>query len=141
MRALATAATPGPWERPLDTRHKNLVGAALPDGEQGRFTDGTVPDYMTSGYLGRYRGQRERVAVVSCNTWSDGHFARKRSGRDLEYIASMGPHVGLALADWLDAVAGQAEQSGNWALHSLSPGPLKFALAYLNENEENDDGN
>jgi hypothetical protein len=131
MRELATAATPGPWERPLDTRYKNLVGAALPEGEQGRFTDGLVPDYMNSGYLGRYRGQRERVAVVSCNIWSDGSFARKRSGRDLEYIASMHPAVALALADWLDAIAEQAEQSGNWALHSLSPGPLKVARAYL----------
>lgn len=53
------------------------------------------------------------------------------------YMASMGPHLGLALADWLDALAGQAEQSGTWALHSLSPGPLAVARAYLNE--ENDD--
>ena len=52
------------------------------------------------------------------------------------YIASVHPGFGLELADWLDAVAEQAEQSGNWALHSLSPGPLKVARAYLGTQEE-----
>ena len=31
LRELAEGATPGPWERPLDTRYKNFVMAALPE--------------------------------------------------------------------------------------------------------------
>jgi hypothetical protein len=102
MRKRAEEATPGPWERPLDTQTRSIVGAALPADEKGRYQDGVVPTYMTRGYLSRYIGQRERVCVVACETWSDGHFSRKRSGRDLDYIASMHPLVALALADWLD---------------------------------------
>jgi hypothetical protein len=30
MREKAAAATPGPWERPLDVRNKAIVMAALP---------------------------------------------------------------------------------------------------------------
>lgn len=55
------------------------------------------------------------------------------------HIAGMHPGVAEALADWLDSLAEWSEQSGHWALHSLSPGPLRFALAYLHENEENPD--
>jgi hypothetical protein len=75
---------------------------------------------------------RKRVARFGQKEWKADH-------ADAVYVASMGPDVGLALARWLGDLAEQAEQSGNWALHSLSPGPLKFALAYLNENEENPD--
>jgi hypothetical protein len=109
MRKRATEATPGPWERPLGVPSRSFVGAALPEGEQGRYRDGLIGDWATKGYLSRYRGQRERVSVVSCATWDDGTFVRQRSGRDLEYIASMHPLVALAVADWLDATAGQAE--------------------------------
>lgn len=106
MRKRASEATPGPWERPLDTRHKNLVIAALPEGEQGQRMDGTIPAewHYFSGPTGRYAGQRERVVVVSAEAGMLG-FARKRSGRDLEHIAGMHPAVALAVADWLEQVA------------------------------------
>ena len=115
MRERAGEATPGPWERPLDVRHKDLVGAALPEDEKPRqWEDGIIPDYMTSGYVGRYRGQRERVGVVQCNTWSDGTHSRKRNGRDLEYIAAMHPGVGLAVAALLEETAERARIELTW---------------------------
>jgi hypothetical protein len=48
-----------------------------------------------------------------------------------EHIAGWGPRVALAVAGWLDAVADRAEQPGALVLHSLSPGPLAVARAYL----------
>jgi len=51
------------------------------------------------------------------------------------YIASVHPGFGLELADWLDAVAEWSEQTGNWELRSLSPGPLKVARVYLGTQE------
>lgn len=108
MRERAEAATPGPWERPLDVRYKDIVGAPLPEGEEGRYVSGIIPDHAT-GYSGRYKGQRERCGVVQCNTMSDGSFVRKRSGRDLDYIAGMHPLVALAVADFLDAAGNDAD--------------------------------
>jgi hypothetical protein len=109
MRERAEAGTPGPWERPLDTRHKNFVMAALPEGEQGSHTDGMIPAEFSShkGPTGRYAGQRERVGIVSAAIWSIGGFVRKRSGRDLDYIASMHPTVTLAIAKLLEARAAE----------------------------------
>jgi hypothetical protein len=52
------------------------------------------------------------------------------------YIASMHPGVALAVADWLDAEAERAERPGSFALHSLSPGPLAIARAYLGETDD-----
>jgi hypothetical protein len=117
MREKATAATPGPWERPLDTRHKNLVGAALPEDEEPRqWQGGIIPESFAqySGYSNRYAGQRERVEVVQCSTWSDGRHDRKRNGRDLEYIAAMHPGVGLAVAEWLEESSRQARDAMIW---------------------------
>ncbi len=107
MRKRAKEATPGPWERPLDIRHKNSVIAALPEDERGEWVGGVIPARFAShkGLLGRYAGQRERVGIVSAAIWSLGSFMRKRSGRDLDYIASMHPGVALAVADWLDSAA------------------------------------
>lgn len=105
MRKRAEDATPGPWERPLDTRTKSAVIAALPDDEEGSYRSGMIPAEFAShkGPTGRYAGQRERVGVVSASTWSGGGgFARKRSGRDLEHIASWDPVVALAVAEWLE---------------------------------------
>jgi hypothetical protein len=99
MRSRAEAATPGPWARPLNTRNKAIVTASLPEGEQGAYISGTDPT----------TGERERCCVVLANTWSDGKHFRKRSGRDLEFIAAMHPAVALAVADWLDAEAAAHE--------------------------------
>lgn len=88
LRKRATEATPGPWERPLDTRSKSIVGAALPAGENpGGWIDGIIPAEFSSygGHENRHAGQRER----------------QRSGCDLEYIALVDPDVGLAIADWI----------------------------------------
>jgi len=114
LRKLAGDATAGPWERPLDTRHKDFVGAALPDDEQPRtWRDGIIPEEFSQypGYQYRYAGQRERVCVVQCNTCSDGSHDRKRNGRDLEYVAAMDPIVGLALARWLEAEAARCAEN------------------------------
>jgi hypothetical protein len=143
MRKLASEATPGPWERPLDTRHKNAVIAALPEDEDPRqWQGGVIPAEFAShnGPMGRYAGQRERVGVVSADIWSTGGFIRKRSGRDLEFIASMHPLVGLALAGLLDDSAAYYEGlSANEAAFvaaalggDVDPG-LKLARLFLGE--------
>jgi hypothetical protein len=134
MRERAEAATPGPWERPLDTRHKNFVMAALPEGEQGSYVSGTIPAEFAhhSGITGRYAGQRERVSVVSADIWSPGGFMRKRSGRDLDYIASWHPAVALAVADWLDRFADPVYCYGPAEYDSA----LNIARAYLGTSGE-----
>jgi hypothetical protein len=132
MRKRAEEATPGPWERPLDTRHKSIVGAALPEGEEGRYINGVVPGYLHGGYTGRYIGQRERVEVVQCNTWSDGTHVRKRNGRDLEYIAAMHPVVALAVAGWLESLAG-IEWSETGPTSDELVHALRIARVYLGE--------
>jgi hypothetical protein len=132
MRERAGAATPGPWERPLDTRYRDFVMAALPEGEQGSYRDGLIPAEFAShkGPTGRYAGQRERVSVVSAAIWSIGGFVRKRSGRDLDYIASWHPGVTLAVADWLDEVADDRHAClDGWVVSAA----LRIARAYLTE--------
>lgn len=116
LRTLAGAATPGPWTRPLNTRYRATVYAPLPDDELSRYTD------VKPG---------ERVSVVQCGTWSNGAFFRKRSGRDLDYIATMHPAVGLAVAAWLDGCAGQAADMpgpDDWGVCD-EPGSVQQALA------------
>ena len=142
MRERAEAATPGPWERPLDVRHKNFVMAVLPEGEQGSYKSGNIPAEFAShkGPTGRYAGQRERVSIVSAAIWSIGGFMRKRSGRDLDYIASMDPGVGLAVADWLDNEALATELCADpldTPPHRMLPvrHSLKVARAYLGTGE------
>jgi hypothetical protein len=137
MRKRAEEATPGPWERPLDTRTKSAVIAPLPDDEKGSYLSGTIPAEFAShkGPTGRYAGQRERVGVVSASTWSGGGgFTRKRSGRDLEHIASWHPLAALAVASWLESLAGiEFSEDGPrldewaWALH--------VARVYLGEED------
>lgn len=71
------AATPGPWERPLRVRSRSYVQADMPKGDpSSRWKDQTD-----------HEGNPEKVAIVSCPTWSDSKFVRKQSGRDLEFIA------------------------------------------------------
>ncbi|WP_242890168.1 hypothetical protein [Actinomadura litoris] len=86
VRKRGTEATPGPWERPLNTRYKNSVLAAKPDNEPGRYLD----------------GRPERVTVVMAQTWSSGAHMRERNGRDLEWITLMHPGLAEPLAAWLD---------------------------------------
>lgn len=95
MRKRAAEATPGPWSRPLNTRNKAVVTAPLPEGERGTYVGG----------VDRTTGERERCCVVQANTLSNGQHFRKRSGRDLEYIAALHPTVALLLADTWDAIA------------------------------------
>lgn len=130
MRKRTEAATPGPWERPLDVRSKAIVIAALPlDEEPGHYPSGIIPAEFAShsGPTGRYAGQRERTCVVSAPSNNITGFDRKRSGRDLEYIAAMHPRVALAVAEWLDAAAQAWDEGMEW------DEALNVASAYLNE--------
>lgn len=79
--AMAKAATPGPWERPLNTRWKSFVSAEMPKGDPASRWKDNVD----------HRGEVERVGVVSCPIWSGGKFVRPQSGRDLEHIARHNP--------------------------------------------------
>jgi hypothetical protein len=87
---------------------------------------------------------RERTALVPPSPWySAVHDVTTYDGLDViassgltvraQYIASWHPGVALAVADWLDAEAERAEQSVRPQLHSLSPGALAVARAYLKE--------
>lgn len=93
LRETASKATPGPWERPLNTRYKHIVTAAKPDDELGRYRD----------------GRPEKVVVALIETWSNGAHVRKRNGRDLEWIALMSPAVAEPDADLFDAIADLVE--------------------------------
>ena len=95
LRKLAADATPGPWQRPLNTRYKATVTGPLPEGERGSWADGIDPA----------TGEREQSTVAMVPTWSNGRHSRQRGGRDLEYIAAMHPGVGRELADWLGCQA------------------------------------
>ncbi len=65
--------------------------------------------------------------IAECFTGPDARLV------EAEYIASMHPGVAAAVADWLDDEAERAERPGALAHHSLSPGPLAVARAYLGE--------
>jgi hypothetical protein len=134
LRERAADATPGPWSRPLNTRYKATVTAPLPEGEQGSYVSGIDPR----------TGEREHCGVVMANTWSNGKHYRKRSGRDLEYIAALHPGVGLLIADQWDAVADgmeilHATLQPRWVVdhageaHAVWGVTLAAALAYLGE--------
>lgn len=133
LRKLAAAATPGPWRRPLNTRYRHHVDAALPEGERGSWIDGIDPT----------TGERERSTVATVPIWSNGKHARARGGRDLEYIAAMDPSVGRALVGWLEEEAHRYEAAvtaatnvfhddpaGREAFLTTGPGtPSEHALA------------
>jgi hypothetical protein len=108
LRKDAAAATPGPW------KHMCL-------GSEGCVV------HRTSGTL-RERGTRGTVARFGWKEWKADH-------ADAVFVAGMNPVFALAVADWLEAEAIRAEQSG-LALHSLSPGALATARAYLGETGE-----
>jgi hypothetical protein len=87
----ASRATPGLWWRPLRLRSKTMILADIPRDEE-----------LTSN-------GRENVVVVMVQSLRNGRFMRRRSGRDLEYIAMTGPLVGKGLADILRCVAKEME--------------------------------
>ncbi|WP_262402742.1 hypothetical protein [Actinomadura sp. CNU-125] len=94
IRRRGTEATPGPWRRPLDVRHKDVVQADLPDGERPQVWRGGIDS----------DGRRERVTVVRVPTLDlTGQHIRQRAGRDLEWIALMDPRVADHIAGWLEA--------------------------------------
>ena len=104
MRKRAEEATPGPWH-------------ALKSG-----------DGQECYVISRDYGQ---VATGMHDEPDAAEFVLiERDQRDADHIASMNPLVAFALADWLEAEADRAA-TGVWALHALTPGPLKFARTYL----------
>lgn len=113
LRKLAADATPGPWQRPLNTRYKATVTGTLPEGERGSWLDGIDPT----------TGEREQCTVAMVPTWSNGKHSRQRGGRDLEYIAAMNPTVGLALADWLECTASEMREYAGAELQDIDTGP------------------
>jgi hypothetical protein len=82
LRKDAAAATPGPW------KHMCL-------GSEGCLV---IRDHATI----RERG-RGRIARFGSKDWKADH-------ADAEYVASMDPVVGAALADWLEDVARDADE-------------------------------
>ncbi|HEY9410985.1 MAG TPA: hypothetical protein VIP77_15510 [Jiangellaceae bacterium] len=100
LRKRGGDATPGPWHRPLNTRYKSSVRGPLPEGEKGTWRDGVDPE----------TGEREHCTVATVPIWSDGRHARKRGGRDLEWIALMDPLLAEPLASWLEETADEAER-------------------------------
>lgn len=96
IKGQLAAITPGPWERPLNTRYRASVTAQMPKGDPtSRWADNVD-----------HEGKPERVAIVSCPIWSTGKFFRKQSGKDLDFIASAPSTVArltVALESALDA--------------------------------------
>jgi hypothetical protein len=126
VRQRATDATPGPWDRPLNTRRKSSVRAPLPEGERGEWIGGTDPS----------TGKREHCTVATIPTWEGtGKFARERGGRDLEWIALMHPVVGEALARLLETEAasnaGDEDHAGCTAETCATAAALALADAIL----------
>jgi len=100
LRALAEAATPGPWrESSVDglNRYAALVSDVQPEGRLHGGGWGWDDSY--GGYL----------------------IAESLQPQDRAYIAAMNPLVALALADWLDDVARP--------VYCASPGEGRSALA------------
>lgn len=102
IRETAQAATPGPWDRPLNTHNKAAVTALLPDDEPSKWRDRQPP-----------KGEGpERVVVAQVPSWSSGEHLREIGLHDLEHIALWSPDIALFLADWLDGHAREMER--NW---------------------------
>jgi len=92
----AIKATPGPWWRPLHLSSKNMVLGEPPEDEKGTLHARTV----------------NAVVIVLAQALAPTHrFIRKRSGRDLEYIATVHPDVGRGMADVLRTVALEMQEA------------------------------
>ena len=94
LRERADAATPGPWSA---ADEYGLIPEADPAWCISQMRPGYQSMSPTEGYVGD-------VAEVWCE--------RKDACPDADYIATMHPGVGLALADWLDLMAWQHETFG-----------------------------
>lgn len=111
MRERAEAATPGPWRYNPDKHFR----------EQGtcRFSEAV------------FTGPAGKTATAVALT---GETDDPQGMADAAHIAAWHPLVAAAVADWLEAAAERGEESG-LHFHSLSPGPLAVARAYLGEGE------
>lgn len=90
LRALATAATPGPW-RDHDTHLGQYGYAATVLSGEGNDTD-----------------LRAWLPSMSQTPWDE----TRNAWPDAAYIAAMHPGVGALVAAWLDSAAEDAEQIG-----------------------------
>ena len=78
-------------------------------------------------YQGEYRPYTEaQVPLIQ-------YVADAESAEHAAFIASWHPLVAEAVAAWLEAEAERAESRPGLLMHSLTPGPLAVALAYLGE--------
>jgi len=104
LRARAKAATPGPW-RLSNSRYGALVA------------DQPHPDRLNPAAGGW--------------AWEDAYggclVGESLMRQDREYLATLHPGVGLAIADWLDATAAAARETGG--LHSS--GYVAATVAYM----------
>lgn len=107
MRERAEAATQGPW------RQQPIEGPGRP-----RADVRGLPENTTYDHRGDAVATAEDSSFGACLT------------TDAEHIASWHPAVALAVADWLDEAADEAESFG----HSDAPAPHAIAVAnaYLN---------
>ncbi|MDQ5860689.1 MAG: hypothetical protein M3536_00300 [Actinomycetota bacterium] len=108
IEARLAKITPGPWDRPLNTRYKASVTAEMPKGDPTSRWKGNVD----------HEGNPERVSIVNCPIWSTGKFFRKQSGRDLDFIAHSPADVAYLLAELRkrdDALANVTEVLDGWA--------------------------
>ncbi|MGV9803900.1 hypothetical protein ACWDTP_38265 [Mycobacterium sp. NPDC003449] len=108
LRALATAASTDPDGLPTARWHTE---PCWPDDDSTRFLYG---DHLT-------RDDGRRISWPLLNRGGSPQRPSYMHGQHAEYAAAMDPTVGLALADWLDAAAEDAEQVG--------PDPRAVAVA------------
>lgn len=112
LRALATAATPGPW-RSHDTHL----------GQYGHTAT------VLSGH-GNATELRAWLPTMSYESWDE----KRNVWADAAYIAAMGPVVGLAVADWLEREARQERYTlAEFGHRSASNEAKAVALQILGE--------
>lgn len=104
LRQRSEAATSGKWEA-VDDADKNMPGGI----NSGVWAD--QADLLAGAFVdGRY-------VIESLTIGNENH------ARDSSYIAMMGPAVGLAVTDWLDAEARTREEVDAGGLGSYSVYP------------------
>ncbi|SES03935.1 ead/Ea22-like family protein [Streptomyces qinglanensis] len=107
LRALATAATPGPWRQ-----HDTHLGQY---GHTATVLSGERNDTELRAWL----------PTMSQESWDE----TRNVWADAAYIAAMHPGIGLALADWLEHAAQQeAYTLAEWG-HRGGGGPHALAVA------------